>query len=488
MGNGITRRDFVFRKAPAVAGGVAGAVLGLDGHLSRAEAWTPETIVVDDFTYYRAVESFIREEMKDFETEIVLPLAQQSVKDGKLESKVKRDRAVEGYYHETPELKETFFLVRTLQEEFTNKVTSAIKELHNVYDPRIHHIFGLKQGVPTAINPNDVLLPNEKQVTISPVADPVSLSSALVMEKTGGPYWTIDNIMDNIDKSILGKSLVGMAYLVDNNGKRGEHWNPLATCMACETTVLSRLKITYRSISPQKRIIWKVSPEVEAYGKKVVDGYNRLFKDHRHKGNIAYITKDNVEKALDNAPEIIRIVNLNIDLENPARPRYYHWGIIEITNKEYAVVDFFDKSIRTTQEWTNNPRLRESYESRLIEGQPADSSNGEYLQLFLPLVSNFGTVIGKDKDGIVFLPFSGPKSQIIDMFNNPSGYDLRVESDSDKTPIYNTFKDARKAEPNSTLYVGFDAKTGLVHKILDGYGNSAVGITTKGVNQLFHAR
>lgn len=212
MSDELSRSGLMKLAGAAMIGTTA---FGLDGckkqptnQSNGEEAATQDDIVVDDFAYYRAVESAIRDEMKKFETGIVLPLAETAVKDGGFESRVDREQPVEGYYHETPELKEVFFLIRTLQSNFTAKKTRAIIELHNIYDPKRHPVFGLRQACPTSINPADVLSPGTQAVTISPVVDPVSQASSEVVRKTGGPNWTIDNIMNNIDKACLGTSFV----------------------------------------------------------------------------------------------------------------------------------------------------------------------------------------------------------------------------------------------------------------------------------------
>ena len=166
--------------------------------------------------------------------------------------------------------------------------------------------------------------------------------------------------------------------------------------------------------------------------------------------------------------EIIRVVNLNIDSRNPAKPRYYHWGIVENGENSYAVVDFFDTSIHTTKEWENNPKLRAFYKelSGVKEGTSElkqdvqnmqSASKGKYLNIFLPMISN-PQAIAQDRDGKVYIPFTGTPSDIASMFNNPSGYNFIVDSDSDKTQLYNTFEQARKAEPDSNFYVGFLAR------------------------------
>ena len=107
--------------------------------------------------------------------------------------------------------------------------------------------------------------------------DPITVAS----DKTG-PAWTVEKIMSAVDRDNLGICLVGLGIMVDQIDKeeRGKY-NPLATCMACETTLLTREVCLPKAAPPLKvETEWKVSPEVEEYGKKVIDGYRSLFSKH----------------------------------------------------------------------------------------------------------------------------------------------------------------------------------------------------------------
>ncbi len=315
-----------------------------------------KTLTVDDVQYYRALEAEVRESMKLFEAGL-LPLAEQGVKDGGFNV---GSYPVEGYYHETPELTKYFNCIRTLQGNYTDKVTPAIQHLHNVYT---HPIFGLKQGIRTAINPTDVYYPQLDPVTISPVAEAVTIATQRLADGRPLPDWTTESIMQEAENIPKGTCLVGLALLVDKLHKEKGKYNPVATCAARETTVLSAMKwVVITAVGPETKVDWRVSPKVEAYGKEVVEGYNDLINKYgiqvkRGKGSknvqrdVRQITPQNVESILKSAPDMKRCVNLC----SHDKLGFYHWAIVE-NNEKHRVVDFYAPQIVTTKEYQNDPK------------------------------------------------------------------------------------------------------------------------------------
>jgi hypothetical protein len=307
-------------------------------------------LTVDDLGFYRAEESAIRTAMKSFEVGL-FSIADQAVKDAGFEI---RDYPKEGYYYDEV-LQGYFDRIRTLQNNFTEKVTPAIRKLHEIYT---NSIFGIKQARSTALNPDDVYykegdtLHPSQPVTISTMIDPITVAS----DKTV-PRWAIENVMDAVDREKLGVRLVGLGITVDEIGKEKKgKWNPLATCMACETTVLTRELCVPMAAPPSKtEVEWKVSPKVEQYGRKVIDGYRSLFGKHSTVAfALPYVTPENAEELLDDAPRMERCVNLNADFLTGRPDRYYHWAIKYSNTGVYEVVDFFADKIVTTQEWNEN--------------------------------------------------------------------------------------------------------------------------------------
>ncbi len=314
-----------------------------------------QKLVIDDIQYFRALESEVRDGMKSFEISL-LPVAEQAVKDSGFSVGT---YPVEGYYHEKPELTQYFNCIRTLQGNYTTTITPAIQHLHNVYT---HPIFGLKQGMRTAINQTDVYYPQLNPVTISPVVDPVTVATQRLAPPHKLPDWTTESIIQEAEKIPKGICLVGLALLVDELHKEKGKYDPVATCAARETTVLSAMKwINITSVGPETKIDWRVSPKVEAYGKEVVNGYNDLITEYsmmvkRSQGSksaqriVRQMTPKNVESVLKHAPDMRRCVNLCAD----DRVGFYHWAIQE-KNGRYHVVDFYAPQIVTTKEYQNDP-------------------------------------------------------------------------------------------------------------------------------------
>jgi hypothetical protein len=307
-------------------------------------------LTVDDLKFYRAEESAIRTAMKRFEREL-FTTADHAVKDAGFEI---RDYPKEGYYYDEA-LQGYFDRIRTLQNDFTEKVTPAIKKLHEIYT---NPIFGIKQARSTALNPDDVYykkgdtLHPSQPVTISTMIDPITVSSDKTM-----PEWTIEKIMSAVDLDNLGVCLAGLGITVDEieKEKKGK-WNPLATCMACETTVLTRELCVPMAAPPSKtEVEWKVSPKVEEYGKKVIDGYRSLFGKHSTVAlALPYVTPENAEELLDDAPSMGRCVNLNADFLTGRHDQYYHWAIKYSSVGDCEVVDFFANEVVTTEKWQQN--------------------------------------------------------------------------------------------------------------------------------------
>lgn len=304
--------------------------------------------IIDDLEFYRGNETLVRTGMKKFETSLV-NIAKKAVGEAGFEI---GNYPIEGYYYETKELEMYFKCIRTLQEKFTEKKTANIKKLHNIYT---NPIFGLEKSRRTAIDMEHGNI-NESPVTISPVKDPIYYASRKAFESYR--KWTIDNIMKNIDRDKLGTCLVGLAILVDDDNKK-KKYNPIATCLACETTVLSREKLAIKiSFKAPEQIDWKVSKNIEEYGKKVIDGYNNLFEKNNFKEKLEYITPDNILGILERADSVIRCVNLNYIDDNGSK-LYYHWAIKPkkkikkgaSTIDLYKVVDFLDDKIITTKDW-----------------------------------------------------------------------------------------------------------------------------------------
>ena len=165
---------------------------------------------------------------------------------------------------------------------------------------------------------------------------------------------TIENLAKVLEGAELGKGLVGFGSLVDRV-ERGEtgNYNPIATTLARETTVLSAYVLTYRSM-PQ----YRVSPEVEAQGNAVIDAYNALFKAAGSNVRMQNVTRDNAFRLNNVLPEMDRCVRI-FNLELPGQDKeFYHWAIAWAIGRggyQPKVIDFWRKEVVTTDMFKKAP-------------------------------------------------------------------------------------------------------------------------------------
>lgn len=295
---------------------------------------------IDNLIFFEIVDNQVREAMQKVETE-TLPIARAALTDSGLSL---QEYPVEGYYGKTPELTQYFNYIRTLQLNFSDKIGDAIRKLHDFYT---NEVFGLRQAVRTAINSQGVWYPSETPAVISPMVDPLTVAVAKVGNNSATVYQnlTIENITKALESVELGKGLVGFGSLVDRV-ERGltKRYNPIATTLARETTILSSYIPTPRGAS---EYMYMVSAEVEEQGNKVIDAYNALFKSTGSDITITNVKRDNAFMFLEGLPEIDRCVRI-FNLELPGQEKeFYHWAI-DTENNGPKVIDFWRKEVVTT--------------------------------------------------------------------------------------------------------------------------------------------
>jgi len=300
---------------------------------------------VDNITFFRIVDKQVREAMQQVETEM-LPVAQAALSEAGLSL---QKYPVEGYYSKTPELTQYSHHMKTLQLNSSDTIGDAILTLHDFYT---NEVFGLGQAVRTAINEEGVWYPKEDPVVISPMVDPLTVA----IDKVGNNVDTVkqDVTIENIAKALedveIGKGLVGFGSLVDKVEREETGvYNPIATTLARETTVLSAYVPRMRSMSK-----YKVSPEVEAQGNVVIDAYNALFKKANSEVSIPNVTKDNARRLNKDLPEMDRCVRI-FNVELPEQEiEFYHWAIGKEDNSP-KVIDFWSKEVITTDMFKKEP-------------------------------------------------------------------------------------------------------------------------------------
>jgi len=300
---------------------------------------------VDNFAFFRIVDKQVREAMQQVETEM-LPVAQGALKEAGLPL---QEHPVEGYYGKTPELTQYFNHIRTLQLNSSDKIGDAIRKLHNFYT---NEVFGLGQAVRTAINSKGVWYPIEPPAVISPMVDPLTVAVVQVGKNPATVHQdlTIENITKALEGVELGKGLVGFGSLVDRVERRHTgKYNPIATTLARETTVLSAYVPTLRCM-----LEYRVSPEVEAQGNTVIDAYNALFEAAGSNVRIQNVTKKNAFGLNHNLPEMNRCVRIfNLELHGQDK-EFYHWAIGR-EGYQPKVIDFWRKEVVTTDMFKKAP-------------------------------------------------------------------------------------------------------------------------------------
>ena len=298
---------------------------------------------ITNLTFFRIVDKLVRNGMQEVEAGM-LPVAKQALEDTGLPLE---EHPVEGYYGKTEQLKDYFNHIRTLQLNSSDKITDSVKTLHDFYSDEV---FGLGQAVKTAINPDKVWFPNEPAAVISPVVDPLSVATikAVKSPATVKQDLTIENISRYLQEGDLGNCLVGLGVLVDKTDiPKVGRFDPVATTLARETTVLSAYVPTARCISS-----YRVAPEVEQFGNKVIDAYNDLFKSVGSDVRIENVTKNNAFSLDKDLPEMDRCVRIH-NLDIPGLPKeFYHWAV-DHKRRSPTVVDFWDKKIVTTDMYKN---------------------------------------------------------------------------------------------------------------------------------------
>lgn len=305
---------------------------------------------IDNMTAVRIVDHWIREAMQQVET-LMLPTAEQALADTGI---ALEEHPVEGYYGKTPKLTRYFQHIRTLQLHYSDKVTQAIRRLHEFYsDP----VFGLGPALMTAINTEGVWYPHEPPAVISPMVDPLTIAVAQVGKNplTIFKDMTIQNIMEALEKAPLGKGLVSLGVLADIvERKLTGICNPVSTTLTRETTVLSAYVPTMKACMPRHEYI--VSTEVEHKANEVIAAYNSLFaKLGFNKVIIPRFTEEHAFQTVGELPNhVLRCVRI-FNLALPGKPaEYYHWATYP-GQEGLEVRDFWRHEVITTDMYKNGP-------------------------------------------------------------------------------------------------------------------------------------
>lgn len=284
-------------------------------------------ITNEDFFYM--IEDQVRNWMKRFESKTCLPKAKTILEKSNISLNELKDYPIEGYYHETENLKLYFKILRNLQhnESLWNKFVSC-EELTFIQSKCDNDIFGIEDLLRRNVNAPvkrryDILTLTMEDILIFTDHNEVSRP------------WTIKRIMDGLSTKYGNRpNLVELAYLT---GK------PECLCCGAESNSLNRMfacitgSYSLRASFNITTYIWKVDPEVENLGKKLVDEYNKLFEY-----NCIFAPTLENHSNYSKRPKLPRVALLGYITKTG---EYYHW----ILDEAYRLTDKYTKEIITTE-------------------------------------------------------------------------------------------------------------------------------------------
>jgi len=242
---------------------------------------------------------------------------------------------VEGYYAETPELTEYFLLMRTLQgiDESEIKIIDNLAAYQLLLEVTSSDIYGETTS-------KHAIFPGAVDVIYE------ALQSIPVHQ------WESTSILKEAKrraKQSESCSLVAIAALASD-----------LVCLAAlrESTVLYADVLCGSAYNPEPIEYvyeWQVTPEVEAAACRFVTAFNLFSQSGAD--TLPLAIKDNAEtyySAYEDCDILDRCVRIGYD-DSTTPYRHYHWAII-MKDGQYAVEEFWDSEIWTTERYRINRR------------------------------------------------------------------------------------------------------------------------------------
>ena len=274
--------------------------------------------VIDDTQYFNMIDNQVRARFADFEVKYCLPAAQMLYARAEIPDLAMVDVPTEGYYYKSPELKELFKRIRNLQtnKEVYKRVQTKKNEpldfLKSVYESDLMGI------TPTEWYP----WPDAPMIRRYDIMT-ITMQDKDAFNELSPQPWTIDGIVNVVGKHYQERvNLVELAYLAND---------PRCLCCGCESNSLSRMyailtgSYSLSSSYFETKYIWKVSPEMQALGEKIVKAYNEIIRNPW-----AYLG-DKKARELD-YPSLDNHYNLKKTFETP---RVAHLGYLLETKWNY---------------------------------------------------------------------------------------------------------------------------------------------------------
>jgi hypothetical protein len=297
--------------------------------------WTPgfwdkrlspgdDLIVVDDRAFVLGLDELYRNAMKGFESQSLLPCARRVANTLQVRP---ADVPIEGYSHETPELKEYFCLMRSLQEVNEARETEVrdLDEFQRLWELTNSPLYGRPQR-------KGKLLPVGR--------DP--LSQALLDTR---PDWRLGRLVRATYDIAQGQddfSLVGLAARTRDA--------VLLTAVR-ETVVLYAEVMTLGiATEPEFRCEWRVDADLAEAANRFIDTFNRFVPGALPRAEAA--NAEQYAKGYVDNGFIGRCVRIG---KTPDDGRHYHWAIVvqEISpaGLELCVDEFWSERIWTTEKY-----------------------------------------------------------------------------------------------------------------------------------------
>jgi hypothetical protein len=285
--------------------------------------------IVGDFELILGLDSFYRNQMKEYETKVLLPLIIQIFQKLNISQK---EYPIEGYYYESDELKNYFNYIKTLQQVSIKRKEdlqdmSGYKKLTELFCSGLYGKYEYK----------DNILPQTK--------DPIYYAlESLPIEK-----WNVENIMNTANTIINdtdNTTIVGLGVLLKN---------PIIVTALRESVVLySDFYCTGApdfSIKYINKYIWNVSKEIENLANKIIEIFNEICPY-----KIPKAIEKNAEIYYDeftSNPIDLRCVRIGHDNFSG---RNFHWAIKnqEYLTSNYKFIEFWDTKLWTTEDAKND--------------------------------------------------------------------------------------------------------------------------------------
>jgi hypothetical protein len=283
-------------------------------------------IIVDDRVLVLGLDKFYREAMKRFEVHTLLPCAQVVAQD----LQVSAARVpVEGYYHESPELRRYFRLMRALQGEPADRA----KAIQN------KDAFSILKSVASS----PIFGPSAQGDSLLPAGrDPMTQT----LESIAPERWRIPDLVERSFRIVMDThdiSLVALACRCRD---------PVPLCALRESTVLYADVVAGLADPVEFQYDWRVTPELQ----QAAQEFRRVFAE--------LVPNDMPEVIAANAQRFHsasaknqicgRCVRLGFDPKVTPR-KYYHWAIY-LKHDHCEVEDFWSEEVWTTERYQEDMR------------------------------------------------------------------------------------------------------------------------------------